>query len=129
MFPQTMRQDMQKRQLLLLALISCVVFFTTTFYYVLSSPPSGDEPHFLIISQTLLKYHSLNVMLDYQHGDYRVFYPLYIAPHVAYNARGQLLPLHNIGGPVLWLLPYYLWGRLGAVLFISLLSVLIILNI
>src|SRR5438105_5264143 len=125
------RQYVQKYHTLLLAAICSILFFTTSYIYVqlLATPSSGDEPHFLIISQTLLKYHSLNVMLDYQHGDYRVFYPLYIAPHVAYNARGQLLPLHNIGGPVLWLLPYYFWGRLGAVLFISLLSVLIILNI
>src|SRR5438105_8291302 len=129
MFPQTMRQDMQKRQLLLLALISCVVFFTTTFYYVLSSPPSGDEPHYLVISQTLLKYHSLDVMQDYKNGDYHSFFPMHINPHVTYNERGQLLPFHAIGGPLLWLLPYYFWGRLGAVLFISVLSVLIIFNI
>src|SRR5947209_7531755 len=113
MFPQTMRQNMQKRQLLLLALISCVVFFTTTFYYVLSSsPPSGDEPHFLVISQTLLKYHSLNVMLDYTHGDYHSFYPTNLAPHVSRNTNGQLLPLHSIGAPILWLVPFYFWGRL-----------------
>ena len=125
------RQYVQKYHTLLLAAICSILYFTTSYIYVqlLATPASGDEPHFLIISQTLLKYHSLNVMLDYQHGDYRLFYPLYIAPHVAYNARGQLLPLHNIGGPVLWLIPYYLWGRLGAVFFISLLSVLIIHNI
>src|SRR5207244_7234946 len=120
MFPQTMRQDMQKRQLLLLALISCVVFFTTTFYYVLSSsPPSGDEPHYLVISQTLLKYHSLDVMQDYTNGDYRSFFPMRIDPHVTYNQTEQLLPIHGIGGPIFWLLPYYLWGRLGSVLFMS----------
>src|SRR5438445_7160946 len=125
-----MRQFASKNYLPLLILISSIVFLITSFIYVqFSSPPSGDEPHFLVISQTLLKYHSLNVMLDYTHGDYRTFYPTNLAPHVSYSANGQLLPLHSIGAPILWLIPYYFWGRLGAVLFISCIAVLIILNI
>ena len=75
-------------------------------------------------------------MLDYQHGDYRTFYPLDLyslgtkdPPHVTHNAKGQLLPVHNIGGPVLWLLPFALLGRLGAVLFISFVTLLIVINI
>ena len=123
------RQYRPDKQVLLLVAICTVVFVSTAFYYVYSSPPTGDEPHFLVISQTLLKYHSLNVMLDYTHGDYRTFYPTNLAPHVSYSASGQLLPLHSIGAPILWLIPYYFWGRLGAVLFISCIAVLIILNI
>src|SRR5947209_10578224 len=125
-----MRQFASKNYLPLLILISSSVFLITSFIYVqFSSPPSGDEPHYLIISQTLLKYHSLNVMLDYSNGDYHAFYPYTIDPHLSYGAHGQLMPLHSIGAPILWLLPFYLLGRLGAVFFISLLSVLIILNI
>ena len=123
-------QTIAKHRLLLLILYCGVVFFTTSFIYVqFSSPPSGDEPHYLIISQTLLKYHSLNVMLDYSNGDYHVFYSYTIDPHLSYGAHGQLMPLHSIGAPILWLLPFYLFGRPGAVLCISLLSILIILNI
>src|SRR6266487_4677847 len=125
------RQYAQKYHTLLLAAICSILFFMTSYVYVqlLANPPSGDEPHFLVISQTLLKYHSLNVMLDYQHGDYHLFYPVPIAPHVARNANGQLLPLHSIGAPILWLIPYYFLGRLGAVFFISCVSVLTIVNI
>jgi hypothetical protein len=129
--PRNKIQQFIKKYLLHLLVLSCsVVFLTTSLIYVqFSSPPSGDEPHYLIISQTLLKYHSLNVMLDYSNGDYHVFYPMNIDPHLSLGAHGQLMPLHSIGAPVLWLLPFSLLGRLGAVLFISLLSVLIILNI
>ena len=125
------RRYAQKYHILLLAAICSILFFVSSYVYVkiLGNPPSGDEPHFLVISQTLLKYHSLNVMLDYQHGDYRLFYPIAIAPHVSYSASGQLLPLHSIGGPILWLIPYYFLGRLGAVFFISCVSVLTIVNI
>ncbi len=130
MFLQAFYRPAPRSQLLVLALVCSVVYFTTTFCYALSpSPPAGDEAHFLVISQTLLKYHSLNVMLDYTHADYRSFYPIYLAPHVSRGASGQLLPLHSIGAPILWLLPFYFGGRLGVDLFISSLSVLIILNI
>ena len=131
MFLNLTRHYAQKYRTLLLAAICSILFFVTSYVYVqlFANPPSGDEPHFLVISQTLLKYHSLNVMLDYQHGDYHLFYPIAIAPHVAYSASGQLLPLHSIGAPILWLIPYYFLGRLGAVFFISCVSVLTIVNI
>src|SRR5712691_9070995 len=90
----------QKYHTLLLVLICSILFFTASFVFVQMAPPRGDEPHYLIISQTLLKYHSLDVMQDYKNGDYRLFYPTVIAPHVSRNASGQLLPLHSIGGPI-----------------------------
>ncbi len=114
----------------LFVLLACgtLCFAWTSLFYLHSTFPTGDEPHYLVISQTLLKYHSLNVSLDYQHGDFHAFYPGPIRPHVVPNMRGQLLPVQNIGAPVLWLLPFSLLGRLGAMLFISLVSVLIVYN-
>lgn len=122
-------------RLLLLITISTLLFITTDCFYVLLSRPlftffpSGDEPHYLVISQTILKYHSLDVMQVYKNGDYHQFYPLMLTPHVVRNLQGHLLPLHNIGGPILWLLPYVLLGRLGVVFFISMVSILILVNI
>ena len=121
---------LKKHRLLTLALISGLLFFTTSLVYVeVGAYPSGDEPHYLVISQTLLKYHSLSVMLDYKNGDYRSFYPINLDPHITINVRGQVMPLHSIGGPILWLIPFFLLGRLGAVEFMSLVTVLIVLNI
>src|SRR5579859_6578465 len=115
-------------------ILSCtLVFFITGAIYALGGPifnPSGDEPHFLVISQTILKYHSLNVLANYQHGDYRSFYfDGLLGPHVTVNTRHETLPVHSIGGPLLWLIPFLLLGRLGAIWFIATLSVLIIWNI
>lgn len=109
--------------------VFAALLYVLLSHFFLSFFPSGDEPHFLIISQTLVKYHSLSVGLDYTNGDYRDFYPLHIDPHTVYNMAGQLLPLHSIGGPLLWLLPFWLLGRLGAVLFTTCLSIFIIVNI
>jgi hypothetical protein len=118
----------QIRAVPLLVICSLLFAITALLYVGFKANPSGDEPHFLIISQTLLKYHSLDVMLDYSNRDYLQFYPVRIDPHVTFNAQGEILPLHSIGGPILWLLPFAVLGRIGAVLFISLLSVLTIWN-
>ncbi len=127
--------SLKNKPVALLVTISTLLFFVIDCCYVLLSLPlftffpSGDEPHYLVISQTLLKYHSLDVMLNYRNGDYHQFYPIALAPHVVRNAYGHLLPLHNIGGPILWLLPYALLGRLGVVFFISVVAILIVVNI
>ena len=128
-FVRLVRHSIQKYPVLWLAAICSILFFTTSFVDFHTSGPFGDEPHYLVISQTLLKYHSLEVTLDYTHRDYYAFYPSHLDPHLSRNVYGQLLPLHNIGGPVLWLIPFALFGRLGAMWFMSLVAVLIILNI
>lgn len=113
---------------MLVAICSLLFFITALVYVLVGFLPSGDEPHYLVISQTLLKYHSLDVMRDYTNGDYRSFYPILLNPQVTHNTRGEILAMHDIGAPILWLLPYLLLGRLGAVLFISVISVLIVVN-
>jgi hypothetical protein len=128
-FVRLVRHSIQNYPVLWLVAICSILFFTTSLVDVHTSHPLGDEPHYLVISQTLLKYHSLDVTLDYIHRDYYAFYPVYLDPHLSPNVYGQLLPLHNIGGPVLWLIPFALFGRLGAMWFMSLVCVLIILNI
>ena len=126
---QALRADHER----FLILLCTLIFFITGGIYVLGGPifnPSGDEPHFLVISQTILKYHSLNVLADYQNGDYRSFYFAgNLGPHITFNTRHETLPVHSIGGPLLWLIPFFLLGRLGAIWFIATLSVFIIWNI
>lgn len=93
---------------------------------LLLQPPQGDEPHYLVISESLWRYGSLAVMRVYQGGDYAAFYPLPLDPHVAPGPDGALLPLHAIGGPLLWLLPYGLAGRAGVVAFMTAVALLIV---
>jgi hypothetical protein len=90
--------------------------------------PMGDEPHYLVISQALRDYGSLDVQRVYDTGAYWQYYPRPIEPHVAPGPDGAPLPLHSIGGPVLWLLPFVLWGRAGVIAFMTVVSVLIVAN-
>lgn len=96
---KSLYNSMRKSPFSSLIIICSILYFITSLLYV-ELPfflPSGDEPHYLVISQTLLKYHSLNVMLDYQHGDYRSFYPIDL------YALGTKAPPHvTIMVPVSW---------------------------
>ena len=120
-----------RKHILLLLLLSSLVLLISAYICDQIDIPTGDEPHYLVISQTLLLYHSLDVTKDYANNDYKVFYegPLGPFQHTSLNKWGQLLPLHSIGAPVLWLIPFAIAGRLGTLLFMALASALIILNI
>jgi hypothetical protein len=91
--------------------------------------PSGDEPHYLIISEALGRYHSLDVQRVYDNRDYAGFYPWPIEPHTVPGPSGRLLPLHSVGGPVLWLIPFVLWGQAGVLAFMVGVSLLIVANV
>jgi hypothetical protein len=117
------------RLLAILMTVGFVVFAVAIRLRMLHGNPAGDEPAYLVISQTLQKYHSVDVMLDHNHGDYRSFYPGPLEPHVVTAENGRMEPLHNIGGPLLWLIPFMLFGRLGALGFIAVVSLLIVGNV
>jgi hypothetical protein len=119
-----------ERQLLaLIVLIATAVYAFAARMRVRKGVPSGDEPAYLLISKTLAKYHSLDVMRSYRNEDYRSFYPGLLDAHVVHGAHGHLQPLHQIGGPLLWLIPFMVWGRGGAVGFTVVVSVLTLVNI
>src|SRR5260370_20105643 len=46
----------------LIAICTLTYFLVATIYVAIGSWPSGDEPHYLLISETLIKYHSLDVL-------------------------------------------------------------------
>jgi hypothetical protein len=112
--------------LLLLAALTMVVLAVLRQQLDL---PAGDEPHYLIMSQALEKYHSLDVQRVYDAGDYLSFYPRPIEAQVAHGPGGQPLPWHGIGGPILWLVPFVLAGRAGVMAFMVVVSLLIVANV
>ena len=91
--------------------------------------PAGDEPHYLITSQALALYHSIDVQRVYDAGNYTVFFPRPIPPQIAHGPDGQSLPWHAIGGPILWLLPFVIAGRAGVMAFMIVVSLLIVANV
>jgi hypothetical protein len=126
---QTVYGGIRRYATLILFILTCIPVFITAYIYYQHARPQGDEPHYLVISQTMLLYQSIDVVKTYDNMDYWSYYPQRLDPHLSVNAEGKQLPLHGIGGPFLWLIPFALVGRIGAVFFIALISVLMVINI
>jgi hypothetical protein len=115
--------------LALLLVLSAVVMGTLAVLHDQVVLLAGDEPHYLIISQALELYRSLDVQRVYDAGNYHAFYPWPLPAHIAHGPDGQLLPWHGIGGPILWLLPFVLASRAGVTAFMVVVSLLIVANV
>jgi hypothetical protein len=109
--------------------LSFLVYALAGRLRVVNGFPSGDEPSYLVLTQAMQLYHSLDVSLVHANGDYRVFYNADLDPHVVPGADGQMRTLHQIGGPLLWVVPFALGGRQGVLGFMAIVSVLTVLNI
>jgi len=100
----------------LIALVAIVTGFS------LLARPTGDEPHYLIMSQSLLGEGDLDLRDNYQRLDYLDYYDYVIPdPHVTYDADGWH-PIHNFGLPVLMTPAFAVGGRPAVVLLIAITS-------
>src|SRR6185436_5016026 len=90
--------------------------------------PEGDEPHYLMVSESLLRDRDLSLEQDYAERRYEAFYkkgPL--APHFRVRgARGEIYSLHALGLSLLLLPAYAAGGYAAASLFMALLSALLV---
>lgn len=78
--------------------------------------PSGDEPHYLVIAQSLWRDGDLKIENNHQRGDYREYYEPDLAPHyLTRGTDGEIYSIHPIGISVL-LAPIYAIGGYRAVL-------------
>jgi hypothetical protein len=86
--------------------------------------PEGDEPHYLMVADSLLRDHDLSLEGDYAEGRYRPFHPGPLAPHYRVRGRGgEIYSLHAVGLSLLVLPAYAVGGYAGASFFMALLAV------
>jgi len=104
-----------------------VIVFGVAVRLRMAGTPLGDEPHYLALAQAIVKYHTFDPTQVYANRDYWSYYPSEIDAHVAV-VDGRAVPFHNIGAPLLFALPFLLWGRAGAQLVTLIAAVLIIVN-
>ena len=77
--------------------------------------PSGDEPHYLVIAQSLWRDGDLKIENNHTRDDYKEYYPSDLEPH--YLTRGadrEIYSIHPIGMPLL-MAPVYGAGGYDAV--------------
>lgn len=94
--------------------VSLLIYAALTPWAKVACFPTADEPHYLLLTHSLVFDHDFDLANNYARGDYRRFYPAEIDHHTVTNARGQELPVHDVGISVLLVPGYAMAGRLGA---------------
>lgn len=110
---------------LLLSLCFLALLFVR--FYV-DHPVTGDEPHYLLMDYSLVHDHDFNLKNNYQHQDYRQFYPGPLTPKgqvstQQYNDDSpKFYSIHGIGIPVLVLPGYIIAKQTGVAVEMTLLA-------
>ena len=79
--------------------------------------PEGDEPHYLMVAESILRDGDLSLEKDYAEERYRAFADRPLSPHYRVRGKdGQIYSLHSIGLSLL-ILPAYAFGGYPAVSF------------
>lgn len=102
--------------------ISLAIYGFVGFRVTQELTPGGDEPHYLLITHSLLHDHDLAIINNYKQRDYQAFFQGELKPHVSIGRHGVRYPGHPIGLPMLLLPAYALNGYRGAVVLMNILS-------
>lgn len=103
-------------------LLSFLVFSGAAW---LASPslPTGDEPHYLVVTQSLLYDHDLKIENNHRQGDYRAYFTGDLLPHYIRRGRnGQIYSIHAPGLPALVLPAFAIAGYHGVIVFLLIVS-------
>ena len=114
--------EARQARLLLLA-ATFVVSAVAGVRYASRLTASGDEPHYLLMAQSLWREGDLDLRDNVEREDYREYFPTTLTPHWgAPRADGRPFPAHSPGLPLL-LAPFYaLGGRAACVLLFAALA-------
>ena len=93
------------------------------FMQVRPALPAGDEPHYLVIAQSLLRDGDLRIENNHRRGDYRTYFAGDLPPDFRVRGKdGQIYSIHAPGVSALIAPAFAIGGYGGAVLFLLLLS-------
>lgn len=103
--------------------VIAVLVFGAAAWRAAPSVPAGDEPHYLIITQSLLLDGDLKIRNNHRRGDHRVYYNDQLEPHVQRLGRdGEIYSIHAPGLSAIVLPAFAIAGHRGVVAFLILLS-------
>ncbi len=100
-----------------------VVLLPIALYYTSRLQVSGDEPHYLIMAQSLWRDGDLDLRNNYAAEDWQEYTPGPVTPHYGAPRRdGRPFPAHSPGLPLLLAPAYALGGRTACVVLLVLMA-------
>jgi hypothetical protein len=88
--------------------------------------PEGDEPHYLMVADSLLRDGDLALERDFAEGRYRAFHDAPLEPHYRVRGRGGVVySLHAVGLSLLILPAWALGGYAAVTVFLALVAALL----
>lgn len=85
--------------------------------------PGGDEPHYLVITQSLLKDGDLQIENNHRQEDYKAYFGGELRPDFLHRGEnGEIYSIHAPGLPALVLPAFAAAGYRGVIVFLALLS-------
>ena len=113
------------KKALIVFLISLLIYAAVGFRINKKLVAGGDEPHYLLITHSLLYDHDLVINNNYNQKDYQAFFPGILDPHVSIGKDKTRYSIHPIGVSFLLLPGYALNGRQGAIFVMNVLAALL----
>jgi hypothetical protein len=112
-----------RRAALTLAAVLLVPYVALLPYHNSVMPTASDEPHYLIIMQSLVFDRNLDLTNNYASEAYREFYPDQLPDIHAIQVGPWQYPIRDLGLPLIASLPFAIAGRAGVVGLMSLVAV------
>ncbi len=92
--------------------------------------PQGDEPHYLMVADSLLRDGDVSLERDYAEQRYAAFHDAPLAPHFRVRGRhGEIDSLHALGLSLAILPAWALCGYAGVTVFMALVSALVVVEL
>ena len=106
-----------------LAALVAAAFYLLSAWSIAPQLPDGDEPHYLIIAQSLLRDGDLQIENNHTRGDYHDYFAPGLKPDfLRRGVNGQIYSIHAPGLPAVVAPALALFGYRGVVAFLSLVS-------
>src|SRR5207244_2464177 len=102
-----------RRAALTLAAVLLVPYLALVPYHNSTMPTASDEPHYLIIMQSLVADHDLDLTNQYDSESYRVFYPDRLPDRHVIQVGPWQYPIRDLGLPLIGAIPFAAAGRAG----------------
>ncbi|HMF99061.1 MAG TPA: hypothetical protein VKE96_32395, partial [Vicinamibacterales bacterium] len=103
------------------ALAACIYLLAA--WQIFPQLPGGDEPHYLVIAQSLLKDGDLQIENNHQRGDYEAYFPGPLKPdYLALGKNRKIYSVHAPGLPAVVAPVFALFGYPGVLAFLALVS-------